>query len=131
MIEEFIKIIEHKTSLSEENCEKIRVSCEKDRSKLVEAAIETKLVLEDEVLEVLSQLYAIPYTKFLLMENVRDDWTASISRQFLKKFCIAPLPKDDGSSLIAINDPSDMSIIDDVAAGIFANLILRISLSMF
>ncbi|MCK5097966.1 MAG: Flp pilus assembly complex ATPase component TadA, partial [Desulfobacteraceae bacterium] len=116
MIEEFINIIAQKTSLSKENCEKIKGAYGKDPTRLVESAIETKLVLENEVLEALSLLYSIPFNAVLALENAGDDWTADISRQFLKKFCIAPLTRKGSSSIIAINDPSDLGMVDDIAA---------------
>ncbi|MCP3871737.1 MAG: type II secretion system ATPase GspE [Desulfobacteraceae bacterium] len=116
MIDEFLHIIEKRTSLSKENCEKIKVSYLKDRSRLIDAALETKLVLQNEVLEALGLLYGIDFTPTLSMENVKDDWTAKVSRQFLKKFYIAPIIKEDSRSIIAVNDPSDLSFIDDIAA---------------
>ncbi|MBC2704561.1 type II secretion system ATPase GspE [Desulfobacula sp.] len=115
MIEKFITILAKRTSLSRENCEKIRGAYAKDRSRLIDATVETRLVPENEVLEALSLLYSIPFKTALPMENIRDDWTAAISRQFLKKACIAPLAKED-DSIIAVNDPSDLSFVDDVAA---------------
>ena len=116
MIEEFLHIIAKKASLSKENCEKIKIAYGKDASRLIDAAVETKFVLESEVLEALSLLYSIAFKTNLSMENVSDNWTAKISRQFLKKFCIAPLVKEGSDSIIAVNDPSDLSFIDDVAA---------------
>ncbi len=116
MIDELLNIIKKKVSLSRENCEKIRSSYLKDRSRLIESAVETKLVGEDEVLEALSLLYAIPFKPVLAMENVRDDWTGIISKQFLKKFAIAPLANEESDSIIAVNDPSDLSLVDEVAS---------------
>jgi len=116
MIETFINIIKKKSSLSKENCEKIRSAYVKDRSRLIESTIETKLVLENEVLEALSLVYSIAFKANLSLENVTDNWTETISRQFLKKICVVPLPKKEGNSIIAINDPSDLSFVDDVAA---------------
>jgi general secretion pathway protein E len=116
MIDEFIHIISKKASLSKENCEKIRGAYAKDMSRLMETTIETKLVLENEVLDTLSLLYLIPFKETLVMENVRDDWTSRISRRFLKKICVAPLVKSGTHTIIAVNDPSDLSQVDDVAA---------------
>lgn len=116
MIDEFLNIIGKKVSLSRENCEKIRGSYLKDRSRLIESALETKLVSEEEVLEALGLLYAIPFKPALAMENVRDDWVGMISKQFLKKIGIAPLAKEKSDSIIAVNDPSDLSLVDDVAS---------------
>lgn len=114
MIDDFIHIIEKKASLSRENCEKIRASYLKDKSRLIESVVETKLVLENEVLEALGLLYTIPFTPTLDMENVRDDWAGDISKQYLKKSCIAPLVKEGKESIIAINDPSELGLVDDV-----------------
>ena len=116
MIDEFLNIIEKKTGLSKENCEKIRASFVKDRSNLTESAVETKLVAENEVLEALDQIYSLPFVANLSMENVTNDWTSLNLRQFLKKFYIVPLIKRDDKSIIAINEPSDLSHVDDVAA---------------
>ncbi len=116
MINEFLNIIKEKTSLSIENCEKIKASYLKDRSRLMDAAVGTKLVLENEILETLGLIYSIPFAAKLSMETVRDDWTTIISRQFLKKIYIAPLARENGSAVIAINDPSDLNPVDDVAA---------------
>ncbi|MDM8538150.1 type II secretion system ATPase GspE [Desulfobacterales bacterium HSG17] len=137
MIDEFINIIKNKTELSEENCEKIKTSFVKDRSKITASTIETKLVAENEVLEALDRIYSLPFVANLSMENVQNDWTTLISRQFLKRFYIVPLiqkenklaqeePKSaqkkdklvngKNKSIIAINEPSSFSLVDDVAA---------------
>ncbi len=123
MIDKFLSIIRNKTGLSKEECEKIKASFMKNRSRLTEAVVATKLVSENEALKALDRIYALPYVANLSMENVINDWTALISRRFLKKFHIAPLiqEKDNKTnkknrSIIAINEPSDLSHVDDVAA---------------
>lgn len=115
MIDEFLNIIGKKASLSKENCERIRSAYLKDKSRLIESAVETKLLLEGEVLEALGLLYDIPVNSALAMENVRDDWTDGISKQFLKKIAIAPLVREGKNSIIAVNDPSGISLADEVA----------------
>ncbi|MCP4671994.1 MAG: type II secretion system protein GspE, partial [Desulfobacula sp.] len=123
MIDQFLKIIENKKVLSKEECEKIRASFEKNPSRLTESIVETKLVSENEVLEVLDRIYALPYVANLSMENVINDWTALIPRKFLKKFNIVPLIQGNDNringknrSIIAINEPSNLCCVDDVAA---------------
>lgn len=116
MIDQFLNIIQEKASLSKKDCDKIRSAYYKDCSRLIDAVVETKLVLENEVLEVLSRIYSIPFVPVLSMENIRDDWTTIISRQFLKKMYMAPLAGTEGRSIIAVNDPSDLAPVDDVAA---------------
>jgi general secretion pathway protein E len=116
MIDEFLNIIKNKTELSKENCEKIKASFVKDRSNITASAVETKLVAENEVLEALDRIYSLPFVANLSMENVKNDWTALISRQFLKRFYIVPLIQEKHKSIIAINEPSTFSLVDDVAA---------------
>lgn len=116
MIDAFLDILETKASLSKETCEKIRLSYEKDRSRLIDSAVETKLVPEKDVLDAIGHLYSIPFFETLSMENVKEECTELISRQFLKKFHIVPLARENARPVLAINDPSDLSFIDDVAA---------------
>jgi general secretion pathway protein E len=119
MIDALINILGKKTALSKESLEKMRTACLKDRSRLMDALVETKLVQENEVLEALSLIYDIPFAATLTVETAKDGWTAKISRQFLKKCNMVPLVRDDEVT-IALNDPSDLSFVDDVAS--FLNL---------
>lgn len=118
MIDALIHNILQNTSLSTDQCEKIRTVYHKDSSRFIESAVETKLILENEILEALSLLYAIPYQPIISWENVRDDWIDGISKQFLKKFCIVPLLNKKGDAVIVVNDPSDLGVVDDIAAHI-------------
>ena len=116
MIDTFLDIIEKKAALSKTNCEKLKSACLKDRSRLIESAVETRLVLENEVLEALSRIYAIPFTAMLSVDKVKDGFTTVLSRQFLKKSLMVPLLKEGAKPIIAVNDPSDLSYVDDIAA---------------
>ncbi len=116
MIDALINILGKKTALSKESLEKMRVAGLKDRSRLMDALVETKLVQENEVLEALSLIYDIPFAATLAVETAKDGWTAKISRQFLKKCNAVPLVGEDGSTCIALNDPSDLSFVDDIAS---------------
>ncbi|WP_022663772.1 type II secretion system ATPase GspE [Desulfospira joergensenii] len=116
MIDDLLDIIHEKTPLSKEVREKVRAAYERDPSNLMESVIETKLFLENEVLEAVAQVYSIEFIPVLSMDHVRDDWTGDIPRSFLKKYCMAPLAKDGEEPLIAVNDPSDLSGVDDIAA---------------
>jgi len=115
MIEEFLHIIGSRASVSSDVCEKLRAAYDKDPLHFMDRAVETKLVMENEVLEALGLIYKMPFVSMLSAENVKDDWTTVISRQFLKKISIVPLIKENEAPVIAVNDPSDLSLIDDVA----------------
>lgn len=116
MFDTLLNLLEKKTSLSKESLEKLRVACLKDRLRMMDALLETKLVQENDVLEALSLIYDIPFVSTLPVEIAKDGWTAKISRQFLKKCNMTPLAGKDEETLIALNDPSDLSYADDIAA---------------
>jgi general secretion pathway protein E len=116
MIDTLINLLGKKTVFSRENLEKMRAACLKDRSRLMDALAETKLVQENETLEALSLIYGIPFAATLAVETAKDGWTGKISRQFLKKCNAVPFVEEDEAICIALNDPSDLSFVDDIAS---------------
>ena len=145
MMEQFFHIIKNNTSLSKENLEKLRSVYIKNRPRLIQPFIETKLVDENQVLKALSLLYSIPFYTSLSIKNIQSDWTAIISRQFLKQACIIPIVpivepivnstvdptvepiiEKNGKVTFAVNDPSDLNFIDDIAALLHINRYLLV-----
>ncbi len=120
MIDAYLDIIKEKESLSKEQCEKIRDACLKDRSHLARASVKTKLVREVHCLEALGSIYDIQVKTSLPMEDTKDDWTSDISRHFLKKNLVVPVIKEE-QALIAVNDPSDLSMVDDTVSRLNLN----------
>lgn len=118
MIDDFLKILSEKKKLSSETMEKISAVCQKDRTRMIESLAATRLVSESDVLESLGRVYGICFLETLDMEKVSTHWTQDISRQFLKKIGVVPLVKDKNHAIIAVNDPSDLSGVDDVASRI-------------
>lgn len=118
MIDIFLKKLEEKNGLTQEHCEKIRASFELDKASLIESTLETKLVQEDNILEILGEIYDIPFLPSISLDGCKDDWTGLISRHFLKKLCIFPLVQDDKTTKIFLSDPSDLSGVDDVVSRI-------------
>jgi general secretion pathway protein E len=116
MIDAFVQILERTAGLSGSDSDKIRAAYLKDRSRLIESVVETRLVLENQVLEALSELYDMPFTALVSVEHVKERFTSVISRHFLKKCLMVPLVKETAAPVIAVNDPSDLSYADDIAA---------------
>lgn len=116
MIDAILNLLEKKAALSRENLEKLKTAFLKDRLRLIDAFLETKLVQENDVLETLGLIYGIPFVSALPVETAKDGWTSKISRQFLKKCNMVPLAGNGDETLIALNDPSDLSFVDDIAA---------------
>ncbi len=116
MIDTFLNILEEKASLTKNQSDKIRASFETNRISLLESALETKLVQENDILEALSLVYDIPFSVSLPIEGCKDDWADKISKQFLKKVCIVPLVRDDKPVMVVLSDPSDLTGVDDLLA---------------
>lgn len=116
MIDRVLNFLDKKTALSKENLEKMRAACQKDRLRMMDALLETRLVQENDILEALSLIYDIPFVPTLPVETATDGWTTKITRPFLKKCRMVPLFGPDGTTRIALNDPSDLSFVDDLAS---------------
>ncbi|MCP4023818.1 MAG: type II secretion system ATPase GspE [Desulfobacteraceae bacterium] len=118
MIDDFLHILSlQNQSLSKENIAKIKAACERDPKGLMEAVLDTRLVLEREILAALGELYGISFVETLGLQNTRDDWTIEISRSFLKKYCITPVAKkSDEPVVIAVHDPTCLHLADEVAS---------------
>lgn len=115
MIDDFIKIVEKQTRLSKSDSAALKAACEVNPLQLVEAAVETKLLLENEVLAALASLYGMVFYPILSLENVKADWTVDISRQVLKTAGMVTLINEEDQCTIAVSDPSDLNLADDLA----------------
>ncbi|MDZ7664892.1 MAG: type II secretion system ATPase GspE [Desulfotignum sp.] len=121
MIDQFIDILTDEFGVPATETQKILAAYEQDRPGLMSAVLAAHLVSEPELLEILGRIYHLPVTLVLEPDHADDAWTRKISRNFLKKACLVPLIRQDSRPIIAINDPSDLSPADDVAARIGLN----------
>ncbi|MFO7885412.1 MAG: type II secretion system ATPase GspE [Desulfobacteraceae bacterium] len=115
MIARFLELFSDTCSLSEKEADRIEHIYQNNRADFVNALVDAGIAEETDLLTVFSTLYDIPLTHRLLPGNSPVDFTARISIQFLKKFCMVPLVNEDMSGLIAMNDPVAMSAADDLA----------------
>ena len=113
MIDEFCNIIDK--DLNKETVRNIRNAYAKDRTKFIQTCIETKLISETKALKALSYIYSIDFSEDIDIQGVRNDSLLKISKQFFQKKVFLPLLKEDKNCIIAINDPSDLNMIDDIA----------------
>jgi len=116
MIQQFLDILTEEFGFSEEAAHRIRSAWEQDRTTLVTAILAARLISEPEVLEILGRVYHLAFLPALDPDQADDTWTRDIPRHFLRKAVLVPLLKKDSRPVIAINDPSDLSFADDVAA---------------
>ena len=72
-----------------------------------------KAIDEIQLLKILSGHFGLPFRPELPMESAHIDFTQNISIQYLKKYKIVPLIKDQ-DPVIAINDPTNFQPVDDL-----------------
>ncbi len=122
MIERFLDLLSKEAPLTSENKDRIRAVYAKDRKKFLEPVCDTRLVSEPQALKALGLLYGIPFMEELPMDHLNHEFTRIISRKFLKTYSVAPVIKDGQKGMIAVNDPSDLTVADETArlAGIKA-----------
>ncbi len=119
MIDEFITIISD-NNYDSGSIDKIKEIYHKNTENFIETLSESKLIKEQETLEALSLIYSLPFFKTLssyttdVTESLIDTFTEDISIGFFKKFCLVPLIRKGSNALIVVNDPSELSCIDDI-----------------
>jgi general secretion pathway protein E len=116
MIQRFLDLLTEEFGFSEEAVHRIRSAWEQDKTSLVKAVLAARQIAELEVLEILGRIYQLPVVPALDPDQTEDTWTREIPRHFLRKAGLVPLIKRDGRPMIAVNDPSDLSFADNVAA---------------
>lgn len=114
MIELFLDELSKEQTLTQENKERIRSVCEKNTRRIIDGVCETKLVNENQVLKAFGALYKLPVVQEIPPEKLKTDFTDKISRKFLKSFCMVPVTQENQDTIIVLNDPSDLSMVDDV-----------------
>ena len=125
-------ILKHRFEVSDEALsESLHIQSEKG-GRLGEILMERQAITEIQMLEALGMRYEIPFWPELPMENIGSDFSKKVSIQFLKRHFIVPMtvPSPTGQAqaaadgngqtsevvnIIAVNDPSDFSAVDDLA----------------
>lgn len=115
MIDELINILEKTASVSKDSLGKIRDVYQKNRSGLAQSVAEAKLADESLVLDAFDRIYSMQFVPDITVGSTDSSWTDRVSKQFLKKICAVPLIKKE-ESVIAVNDPSDLSCVDDLVS---------------
>ncbi|HOU77902.1 MAG TPA: type II secretion system ATPase GspE [Syntrophales bacterium] len=80
---------------------------------LVDLLVQKKIMSEPEVLQAMSDQFAIPYWQTLPIDHISTDFTERLPIQYLKKNRLVPLETPDGF-VIAVNDPFSFQTVDDL-----------------
>jgi len=115
LIQQFVDRLATFVILDREQREKIKAACAKDPARMCEMACDTKLVSESQSLKAVGAIYGIEFLDDLAFLNPDLSVSEKITRKFLKKNLIVPLKPENKPPVIALNDPSELSYVDDVA----------------
>src|SRR6056297_747669 len=115
LIQQFIDRLAIIVTLDHEQREKIKAACAKAPARMPQMACDTKLVSESQALKALGAIYAIDFLEDIAFLNPDLSVSEKITRKFLKKNLIVPLKPENKRPVIALNDPSDLSYVDEVA----------------
>ena len=115
LIQQFVDRLATFVTLDHEQREKIRAACAKNPARMPEMACDTKLVSESQSLKALGEIYGIEFLEDIAFLNPDISVSEKITRKFLKKNLIVPLKPEDKRPVVALNDPSDLSYVDEVA----------------
>ncbi|SLM33227.1 General secretion pathway protein E [Desulfamplus magnetovallimortis] len=136
MFNTFLQLLSKETSISRESEEKIVRLYLKNRDDFMEAMQSSGIVEEIHILSVMSKVFSIPLLNEIdhadpsLLSILNEKrFTETVSSQFLKKLCMAPVSMsstspsasqiddhDSSSSVsIALNNPIDLSPADEIA----------------
>ncbi|WP_320044841.1 type II secretion system ATPase GspE [uncultured Desulfobacter sp.] len=115
LIQQFIDQLTTFVALDRDQREKIREACVKDPARMVDMACNTKLVSESQSLKAIGAIYGIEFLEDIAFLNPDLSISGKITRKFLKKNLIVPLKPENKAPVIALNDPSNLSYVDEVA----------------
>jgi len=119
------EILKDTAQVSDDDLAEVQKIQEEKGGKIGELLVKRKIITENQLLEALSIQYDLPFQATLALEGIRNDFTQRVPIQFLKKYMMVPLenhrtreegdPADRGGGVIAVNDPSAIQPVDDLA----------------
>jgi len=119
------EILKETAQVSDDDLAEVQKIQEEKGGKIGDLLVKRKIISENQLLEALSIQYDLPFQATLALDGIRNDFTQRVPIQFLKKYMMVPLgipadreedhPEPQGDGVIAVNDPSAIQPIDDLA----------------
>ena len=106
-------LLEH-TSLTQEQLEEALAFQREKGVKLGEALVQLKFLRNEEILKALSVQLGIPYLTHLEPDVIATDLITPFPLNYAKKNEVLPIKRENGGVVIAISDPLNHYVIDDL-----------------
>lgn len=108
------EVLIKKGIITHNQLEDLMIKRQGDVQSIEELLIETELVTEDELYQLLSQHFNIPYIKKLSTVNFSDKLLKSISPMLARRYMAIPLYEEDSKIVIATPYYRDIETIDNL-----------------
>ncbi len=86
----------------------------RNRIGITDFLLQKKAIAEVTLMEALSEEYGLPFWKKLPTDHIDTGFTSHFPIQLLKKQRIVPLANTDHGPVVAVNDPANFELVDDV-----------------
>lgn len=107
-------ILLENTTLTQEQLEEGLAYQREKGGKLGEVLIQLKFLRNEDILKALSIQMGFPYIDKIETEEVSPDLVAGLSLNYAKKNEVLPIKRENGSVIIAMSDPFNHYVLDDL-----------------
>ncbi|OGQ45951.1 MAG: type II secretion system protein GspE [Deltaproteobacteria bacterium RIFCSPLOWO2_02_FULL_46_8] len=104
------------TSLTEEQLEQALTVHREKGIKLGDALVQLKILRSEDILKALSIQLGFPYENRIDTDNIPSDLVSGLPINYAKKNEVLPLRHDGASVVVAVADPTNFYVIDDLRA---------------
>ncbi len=102
------------TGLTEAQLEQALVAHREKGIKLGEALVQLKFLRSEDILKALSIQLGLPYENRINTDEIPSDILSSLPINYAKKNEVLPLRKDGSTIIVAVADPSNFYVLDDL-----------------
>ncbi len=117
MAKQLIDILLETGKITKENLKKAQLHAKQNNNSLNESLIALDILKEEEITQAISKQLAVPYASIqngILIPQKDQNLSKYISEKFARENVILPLFVEDGTLAVALNDPSNVFLLDNL-----------------
>ncbi len=105
-------ILKNANLLSEEQLQRVKQEQQETGDPLDEILLRHHIIDEESLLQVISETYGLQWIE--IPEKIQPSVVNSVPAEFALRHCILPLYKENGNLTVAVLDPNDLQVFDDL-----------------
>ncbi len=117
MAKQLIDILLETGKITEESLKKAQLHAKQNNTSLNESLIALDILKEEEITQAISKQLSVPYASIqngILIPQKDQNLAKYISEKFARENLILPLFVEDGTLAVALNDPSNVFLLDNL-----------------